>query len=93
MGSEMCIRDSPITLQSRGYAYLRAGEPALAIADYDAALAIAPNLDAALFGRGIAHAAAGNRNQAAADLAAARALNPGIDRDMAKIHIVAPADL
>ena len=79
-----------VTLNSRGYVHLRAGQPDLAIADYDAALKLEPKIDTSLFGRGVAHAALGDKVKAAADLAAARALNPDIDREMARIHVSAP---
>ena len=82
-----------MTLDSRGYVHLRAGQPQLAIADYDAALKLEPRIDTSLFGRGVAHAALGDKVQAAADLAAARAINHAIDREMARAHVTAPQGL
>jgi tetratricopeptide (TPR) repeat protein len=86
-------RADPAALDSRGYAHLRLGRPDRAIADYTAALKIYPELDTSLFGRGVAYARTGNRQRAARDMAAARRINPEIDRDMAKVHLMAPAGL
>ena len=83
----------PIYLDSRGYAFLRAGRFDQAIADYNSALKGYPFYDTPLFGRALAYAAKGDRAQAARDLKAARSLNPAIDRQMAQLHLKAPAGL
>jgi tetratricopeptide (TPR) repeat protein len=74
-------------LDSRGYAHLRAGDWAMAVADYDAALKQNPKKAVSLFGRGVAKAHLGKVEEGQADLAAARALQPRIDQDMRRLHV------
>ena len=66
-------------LDSRGLVYLRKGDYALAIADYDAALTKMPGLAPSLLGRGIAKKRLGMIKEADADLAAARKIDADIE--------------
>ena len=82
-----------MVLDSRGYAYLRAGDLDRAIADYDAALRLNPSITYSLFGRGVAYSRKGHQAEAAHDIGTARVLDPNIDREMAALHIAAPAGI
>ena len=68
-------------LDSRGLVYLRKGQYAKAITDYDAALVLNSKLPWALYGRGIAKKHLGRDGQA--DVAAATALSPHIAAEVA----------
>ena len=65
---------------TRGFTYLKLGDPAIAIVEYDAALALDPNRALSLFGLGMARIRMGHRNEGAADQAAARVLSPSVER-------------
>ena len=80
-------------LNNRAYTYLRSAKYAQAINDYDAAIRLQPRSPKSLFGRAVAYAALGKNDLAKADLAVARAADPGIDKEMAIIHLTAPAGL
>jgi tetratricopeptide (TPR) repeat protein/predicted aspartyl protease len=75
----------PAFLDSRGLVYLRQGKYAAAIADYDAALAVAPKMAWSLYGRGLARVALGQKGAGEADKAAALTIAPGIAEE-AKRH-------
>lgn len=64
----------------RGFIFLKLGDPALAITEYGAALAINPNQPLALWGRGLARIRNGQTKEGEADLAAARILDPNVER-------------
>ena len=64
----------------RGFIYLKLGDPAIAIAEYDAALAIDSNRPLALWGRGLARIREGQTKEGEADQAAARVLDPNVER-------------
>lgn len=66
-----------VTLASRALAYLKQKRPDQAIADYDAALKIAPHSASSLFGRGVAKRMKGDAS-GDGDIAAAEAINGGI---------------
>lgn len=70
--------NQPQFLDSRGLVYLRKRDYAAAIADYDAALAIAPKMAWSLYGRGVAKMALGRKTDGEADEAAAAAIAPGL---------------
>jgi tetratricopeptide (TPR) repeat protein len=81
------IADSPASvLDSRAMVYFRMGRMEDALADLDAALAIAPGQAASLFMRGVIRKRRGLAG-AAADLAAARLMSPQIDKDYARYGI------
>ena len=64
---------------------LRRGELGQALADYDAALALAPRTAWSLYMRGVTHKRMGNAAQAAADRAAALNINPKVAERARKI--------
>ncbi len=76
------IQNSAATLDSRGFVKLLLGRYADAIADFDAALKLEPNLPTSLFCRGIAAKRLG-RPGWEADIDAARQMSPDIDKLLA----------
>ncbi len=74
------LPDNPDVRETRGFVYLRLGDAALAIAEYDAALKPDSSRALALYGRGIARIRNGQRKEGEADQAAARALDASIER-------------
>ncbi|HRF07765.1 MAG TPA: tetratricopeptide repeat protein [Xanthobacteraceae bacterium] len=72
------ISDDPDFLDSRGFVYFRMRRYDDAIADYNAALKIAPQKAHSLFGRGLAKLGKGDQAGSAADIAAAKAINADI---------------
>ncbi len=76
-------------LDSRAFVELRLGRYDDSIRDYDAALAIQPDLGASLYGRGLAKLKAGKTADGNADLAAARKLYAQVD-DVFKAYGVTP---
>ena len=81
----------PSALDSRGLVYLRMKNPAAALADYSAALALSPSKASSLYGRGIARQILGD-TAADADFAAAKAIQPGIAEQFSKWGITPSAD-
>lgn len=77
-------------LDSRGLVHLRRAEYALAIADYDAALAAEPKLAWSLYGRGVAELRTGDKARGDADLAASAALAPRLADRAAKLGLSPP---
>ena len=79
---DMALKIRPTNLdvrETRGFIYLKLGDPAIAIVEYEAALEVDPNRALALFGRGLARKKMGRASEGAADQAAARALDPQIE--------------
>jgi rhomboid protease GluP len=66
-----------VTLDSRGFAYLKSGQFDKAIADYDAALKIDPRQADSLYGRGVARRRKGDTG-GAFDIATAMRIRPNI---------------
>ncbi len=69
---------NPAFLDSRGMVYLRLGNYDKAIADYDAALGIAPKIASARYCRGIARTRQGHTTEGQTDIAEAVAQSPDI---------------
>lgn len=67
--------------ETRGFIYMKLGDPAIAIVEYTAALEHDPNRTLALYGRGLARIRMGDKKEGVADQAAARALNPSVERE------------
>jgi tetratricopeptide (TPR) repeat protein len=65
---------------TRGFIYLKLGDPALALNEYNAALERDPNRPTALFGGGLAKIRMGNVQSGEGEQAAARILDPDIDK-------------
>lgn len=63
---------------TRGFIFLKLGDPQLALHEYNAILALDPNRAIALYGRGLARAAIGKVREGESDKAAARALLPEV---------------
>lgn len=69
--------------ETRGFIFLKLGDPALALHEYNTALDIDPNQAVSLYGRGLAKITLGDENGGKLDQAAALAINPEIDREFA----------
>jgi tetratricopeptide (TPR) repeat protein len=69
---------SIVARETRGFIYLKLGDPAIAIAEYEAALDMDPNRPLALYGLGLAKVRLGRKVEGEADQAAARALRPDV---------------
>lgn len=79
---DMALKLMPPNLdvrETRGFIYLKLGDPAISIVEYSAALEVDPNRAVALFGRGLARRKMGLTSEGNADQAAARALDPAIE--------------
>lgn len=80
---DRALRLMPLNLdvrETRGFIYLKLGDPTIAIVEYNAALDVDASRPLALYGRGLAYLRIGRRDQGEADRAAARALDPAIGR-------------
>jgi tetratricopeptide (TPR) repeat protein len=66
--------------ETRGFIYLKLGDPAIAVAEYEAALQMDANRPLALYGLGLAKIRMGRRDEGEANQAAALALAPDIAR-------------
>ncbi|MCX7366036.1 MAG: tetratricopeptide repeat protein [Alphaproteobacteria bacterium] len=80
---DMALKARPTNLEvreTRGFIYLKLGDPAIAIVEYNAVLEIDPNRPLALYGRGLARIKLGRTQEGEVDQAAARALDPSIER-------------
>jgi tetratricopeptide (TPR) repeat protein len=83
---DQALKLNPLSLDTRdtrGFIYLKLGDPLLAVNEYDAALDIDPNRPMALYGRGIARIMSGETREGEADKAAALTLNPEVERQFA----------
>lgn len=72
---------------SRGFVYFRKGDMMHAIADYDAALALAPRMAETLYKRGLAKNRKGDAAGGKSDIAAALRLDPHAGDDMNNIGL------
>ncbi len=77
------------TLDTRGTVYLKLGQFDNAIADYNAALKINPQIAGLLYGRGIAEIKQGHIAEGNADMTAAKAIKADIAKDMS-VYGLAP---
>ena len=64
--------------ETRGFIYLKLGDPAIAITEYEAALQMDANRPLALYGLGLAKIRMGRKDEGEANQAAALTLNPRI---------------
>ncbi|MGD9880673.1 MAG: tetratricopeptide repeat protein [Reyranella sp.] len=72
---------------TRGFIFLRLGDPRLALHEYEAVLERDPNRPLALYGRGLARAAIGQTKEGQADRAAALVLDPEIAEAFSKFGL------
>jgi tetratricopeptide (TPR) repeat protein len=78
------LRLLPINLdvrETRGFIYLKLGDPALALHEYNAVLDIDPNQAVSLYGRGLARIRLGDTNGGRLDQDAAMAINRDVKRE------------
>jgi tetratricopeptide (TPR) repeat protein len=81
--SDQALKLLPLNLEvrdTRGFIYLKLGDPALALAEYNAALTIDPNRALSLYGRGLARIRTGDA-AGKGDQAAALTINPEVADD------------
>jgi tetratricopeptide (TPR) repeat protein len=87
---DRALKLMPLNLEireTRGFIYLKLGEPAKAEKEYAAALDIDPNRPLALYGRGLAQCWLGRKEQGEQDKAAARAIAPNVARQFTRFGI------
>jgi tetratricopeptide (TPR) repeat protein len=80
--------DTPFFLDSRGLVYLRMGNFAKSIADYDAVLQLQPRNPWALYVRGVAKVRKGAKDEGEIDIAASKAITPRAAADAERHGIV-----
>lgn len=80
--------DDPDVLDSRAYAYFRAGRLDDAMRDYQSVLERNPRAAMSLWGRGAVRARRGDRQGAEADFAAARAISPAVEAEARAIGLM-----
>ena len=81
--SDQALKLLPLNLEvrdTRGFIYLKLGDPALALNEYNAALTIDPNRALSLYGRGLARIRMGDAN-GKGDQEAALTINPDVASD------------
>ncbi|MBI2735112.1 MAG: tetratricopeptide repeat protein [Rhodospirillales bacterium] len=81
--SDQALKLLPLNLEvrdTRGFIYLKLGDPALALNEYNAALTIDPNRALSLYGRGLARIRMGDAN-GKGDQEAAATINPEVAND------------
>jgi tetratricopeptide (TPR) repeat protein len=84
--SEEALKLLPLNLdvrETRGFIFLRLGDPALALHEYNAVLDGDPNQPVALYGRGLARIRLGDKAGGAQDQAAAQTLLPEVGQKFA----------
>ena len=81
---------SPRALDTRALVRLRMGEFDKSIADYDAALSLAPKLAWSLYGRGLDELHKGMTAAGQADIAAATALQPQLPQEAQRYGLAPP---
>ena len=83
--SDQALKLLPLNLEvrdTRGFIYLKLGDPALALTEYNAALTIDPNRALSLYGRGLARIRMGDA-AGKGDQEAALTINPEVANDFA----------
>ena len=78
------------THDSLAFTYLKLGNLDHALAEYNAALALNPNLAGSLYGRGITKVRKGDISAGETDIEAAKTIEAGVADEFAKYGIVAP---
>jgi tetratricopeptide (TPR) repeat protein len=84
--SDEALKLLPLNLEvrdTRGFIYLKLGDPALALNEYNAALNIDPNRAVSLYGRGLAKIRMGDAVGGKNDQEAALTINPEVVEDFA----------
>lgn len=84
---DMALKLNPTNLDvqiTRGFVYLKMGDPAIAIKEFSAALDVDPNRALALYGRGKARVRMGQLQAGETDIAAAVAIDPGVEAQYAR---------
>ncbi|CAN5922512.1 hypothetical protein BH11PSE3_BH11PSE3_28550 [soil metagenome] len=85
--TDQALKLLPLNLdvcETRGFIFLKLGDPALALVPYNSALDIDPNRALALYGRGLAKIRMGDTAAGRNDQAAALTLNPDVAADFSR---------
>lgn len=83
---DQALKLTPLSVaarETRGFIYLKLGDPAIAITEYEAALQMDANRPLALYGLGLAKTRMGRKAEGEADRAAALVLDSAIARAFA----------
>jgi tetratricopeptide (TPR) repeat protein len=81
---DQALKLLPVSLtahETRAFIFLKLGDPAIAITEYEAALQMDANRALALYGLGLAKIRMGRKDEGESDRAAARVHNPAIARE------------
>jgi tetratricopeptide (TPR) repeat protein len=81
---------SIVARETRGFIFLKLGDPAIAQSEYEAALRIDPNRAFALYGLGLAKCLLGRHMEGRADQAAAVALSPSVADEFSAYGVASP---
>jgi tetratricopeptide (TPR) repeat protein len=73
--------------ETRGFIFLKLGDPAIAITEYEAALQMDANRPLALYGLGLAKIRMGRKDEGEADQAAALVHNPMTAREFSSYGV------
>jgi tetratricopeptide (TPR) repeat protein len=87
---DTALKLMPLNLEARetrGFIFLKLGEPAKALKEYAAALEIDPNRPLALYGRGLAQCRLGKEQDGEKNKAAATAIAPDIERQFTRFGV------
>ena len=84
--------NDPDALASRGFTYLKLGQLADAIVNYDAALKVAPRHASSLYGRGVVKLRQGDVERGNADIATATAIQADIADQFARYGVAPVAE-
>ena len=78
---------NPEVRETRGFVFLKLGEPAKALKEYNAALEVDPNRPLALYGRGLAKCGLGEGQAGDRDKTAATAIAPEVVRQFTRFGV------
>jgi tetratricopeptide (TPR) repeat protein len=87
---DIALKLSPLNLDvraTRGFVFLKLGDPQMALNEYNALLDRDPNRPVALYGRGLALMRIGKPKQGEREMAAARAIDPEIADSFARYQV------
>ena len=80
--------ENPAVFEALGVAFLRQGLVDQAVANFDQALKLRPELASALYGRGLAKLKKGETAAGSADIKAANAIKPNVAEEFAHYGVM-----
>lgn len=87
---DTALKLAPLSLNvraTRGFVFLKLGDPQLAVHEYDAVLELAPDRPVALYGRGLSLIAAGRTAEGRRDKAAALVVDPNVGESFSQFGL------